>query len=158
LEEVLQNAAASAYHVRAKIFLCNYYDRHRGETAACRGLLESIGGIFEATGGDIKLDQQFCVGVDGWAAEFEHATLGRNGKQYVNKNYRWSHVLRKYERLFARLAGPGADASPRPQQPDRDRGDRGDRDRDGNRDRSQRDSGNRGGRDRNRGRYPRRSR
>jgi len=86
------------------------------------------------------------------------ATLGRNGKQYVNKNYRWSHVLRKYERLFARLAGPGADASPRPQQPDRDRGDRGDRDRDGNRDRSQRDSGNRGGRDRNRGRYPRRSR
>ena len=85
------------------------------------------------------------------------ATLGRNGKQYVNKNYRWSHVLRKYERLFARLAGPGADASPRPpQQPDRDRGDRGDRD--GNRDRGPRDSGGRGGRDRNRGRFPRRSR
>jgi len=85
------------------------------------------------------------------------ATLGRNGKQYVNKNYRWSHVLRKYERLFARLSGPGADASPRPpQQPDRDRGDRGDRD--GNRDRGPRDSGGRGGRDRNRGRFPRRSR
>ena len=29
------------------------------------------------TGGQIELDQQFCIGTDGWAAEFEHATLGR---------------------------------------------------------------------------------
>ena len=38
------------------------------------------------------------------------AALGRNGKQYVNRHYRWSHILRKYERLFTRLAGPGAEA------------------------------------------------
>jgi glycosyltransferase involved in cell wall biosynthesis len=37
------------------------------------------------------------------------AALGRNGKQYVNRHYRWSHIIRKYERLFARLAGPGAE-------------------------------------------------
>jgi hypothetical protein len=28
------------------------------------------------TGGRIDLDQQFCLGADGWAAEWEHATLG----------------------------------------------------------------------------------
>jgi len=31
------------------------------------------------TAGRITLDQQFCIGADGWAAEFEHATLGRPG-------------------------------------------------------------------------------
>jgi glycosyltransferase involved in cell wall biosynthesis len=31
--------------------------------------------------------------------------LGRNGKAYVNANYRWSIILSKYERLFARLQG-----------------------------------------------------
>jgi hypothetical protein len=72
------------------------------------------------------------------------ATMGRNGKQYVNRNYRWSHVLRKYERLFARLAGPGASTAPTPdrqpdRQPDRPR----DRDRDQNRDRGGRDRGDR---------------
>jgi glycosyltransferase involved in cell wall biosynthesis len=46
--------------------------------------------------------------------------LGRNGRQYVNHHYRWSHVIRKYERLFARLAGPVAEAPaerPRPERP-----------------------------------------
>jgi glycosyltransferase involved in cell wall biosynthesis len=38
------------------------------------------------------------------------AALGRNGKLYVNRHYRWSHVIRKYERLFARLAGTAAEA------------------------------------------------
>jgi glycosyltransferase involved in cell wall biosynthesis len=58
--------------------------------------------------------------------------MGRNGQQYVNRHYRWSHVVRKYERLFARLAGPGAETpEPRDRQrePDR-RPPRRDRDRD----------------------------
>src|SRR5262245_59058348 len=47
-----------------------------GDYNGVGGLLESIGALIEATGGDVKLDQQFCVGADGWAAEFEHAALG----------------------------------------------------------------------------------
>ena len=31
--------------------------------------------------------------------------MGRNGRQYVNRNYRWSIILAKYERLFMRLRG-----------------------------------------------------
>jgi glycosyltransferase involved in cell wall biosynthesis len=30
-------------------------------------------------------------------------TLGRNGREYVRRNYRWDVVLGKYERLFARI-------------------------------------------------------
>ena len=45
--------------------------------------------------------------------------MGRNGKAYINRYYRWSTILTKYERLFARLrgqpreAGPGAAQGPR---------------------------------------------
>jgi glycosyltransferase involved in cell wall biosynthesis len=35
--------------------------------------------------------------------------MGRNGKAYVNRNYRWSIILNKYERLFARLRPPARD-------------------------------------------------
>jgi glycosyltransferase involved in cell wall biosynthesis len=31
------------------------------------------------------------------------ATLGRNGRDYVRKNYRWDVVLGKYERIFAKV-------------------------------------------------------
>ena len=31
------------------------------------------------------------------------AALGRNGRDYVRKNYRWDVVLGKYERIFARV-------------------------------------------------------
>jgi glycosyltransferase involved in cell wall biosynthesis len=31
------------------------------------------------------------------------AALGRNGREYVRKNYRWDVVLAKYERLFAKI-------------------------------------------------------
>lgn len=31
------------------------------------------------------------------------SSMGMNGKAYVNQNYRWSMILNKYERLFARL-------------------------------------------------------
>jgi hypothetical protein len=29
--------------------------------------------------------------------------MGRNGKAYVNTHYKWSTILAKYERMFARL-------------------------------------------------------
>jgi glycosyltransferase involved in cell wall biosynthesis len=32
--------------------------------------------------------------------------MGANGRKYVNRHYRWSIILQKYERLFARLRGP----------------------------------------------------
>ena len=33
------------------------------------------------------------------------ATLGKNGRAYIHRNYRWSIVLSKYERLFTRMRG-----------------------------------------------------
>jgi ketosteroid isomerase-like protein len=50
----------------------------QGDHPGLGGLLEALGTIFEMTAGRITLDQQFCIGADGWAAEFEHATLGRS--------------------------------------------------------------------------------
>jgi glycosyltransferase involved in cell wall biosynthesis len=38
--------------------------------------------------------------------------MGRNGKAYVDRHYRWSTILSKYERLFLRLRGPGRDPAP----------------------------------------------
>lgn len=35
--------------------------------------------------------------------------LGRNGRRYVGRNYRWDVILGKYERMFARLRGARAD-------------------------------------------------
>ena len=46
--------------------------------------------------------------------------MGRNGKAYINRHYRWSSILGKYERLFTRLAAAApsrsaiANASARP--------------------------------------------
>ena len=33
------------------------------------------------------------------------AALGRNGRAYVRRNYRWDVILSKYEKMFARLRG-----------------------------------------------------
>jgi ketosteroid isomerase-like protein len=57
-----------------------------GDHAGVGGFLGVIGSFFEATNGQIELEQQFCTGLDGWAAEFEHATLGRNGKTMESRN------------------------------------------------------------------------
>ena len=43
--------------------------------------------------------------------------MGANGKDYVNRHYRWSLVIGKYERLFGRLTGQAAAA----RQEDRER-------------------------------------
>jgi ketosteroid isomerase-like protein len=57
-----------------------------GDHLGPEGILGAIGPVFEATGGDVKLEQQFCVGVDGWAAEWEHAVLGRHGRTLESDN------------------------------------------------------------------------
>jgi glycosyltransferase involved in cell wall biosynthesis len=38
--------------------------------------------------------------------------MGRNGKAYIDRHYRWSTILGKYERLFARLKGQTRDDRP----------------------------------------------
>src|SRR5215207_6409127 len=48
-----------------------------GDHRGLGGLLDVLGSFFEMTDGKIGLDQQFCLAADGWAAEWEHATLGR---------------------------------------------------------------------------------
>ena len=60
-----------------------------GDYRGVGGVLEGIGSLVEMTGGQIDLDQQLCLGTDGWAIEFEYATLGRpggNGSKIVSKN------------------------------------------------------------------------
>ena len=57
-----------------------------GDHLGVAGIFAAIGAVFEATNGDVKLAQQFCVGVDGWAAEWEHAVLGRHGKTLESDN------------------------------------------------------------------------
>ncbi|MGH9223320.1 MAG: nuclear transport factor 2 family protein [Acidimicrobiales bacterium] len=61
------------------------YER-AGDHPGVGGLLDVLGSVFEATNGDVRLDQKFCVGTDGWAAEWEHATFGRNGKTLESDN------------------------------------------------------------------------
>jgi glycosyltransferase involved in cell wall biosynthesis len=41
------------------------------------------------------------------------AAMGRNGRGYVQANYRWEVILGKYDRLIGALTGAGAPAAPR---------------------------------------------
>jgi hypothetical protein len=83
------------------------------------------------------------------------SALGRNGRAYVAHHYNWSHILRKYERMFSALAETPREASDRerfrdqPPPPDRRRPP--DRERDRDRDRN-RDRFRGRGQDRQRGR------
>lgn len=57
-----------------------------GDHKGIGGMLEVFAGLIEATNGDIKLDQKFCVAVDNWVSEWEHSTFGRNGKTLESDN------------------------------------------------------------------------
>jgi glycosyltransferase involved in cell wall biosynthesis len=48
--------------------------------------------------------------------------MGHNGRAYVNRHYRWSTILGKYERMFTRLRGQGDDERERPRFQMRERG------------------------------------
>ena len=58
----------------------------RGDHAGVDGFLEAIGSIFEATNGDVKIEQLFCIGEGSWAAEWERALFGRNGRTLEAEN------------------------------------------------------------------------
>jgi ketosteroid isomerase-like protein len=61
-------------------------DPMAGDHPGLGGFLGVIGSWFEATGGQIELEQQFCVATDDWAAEWEHATLARKGRTLESRN------------------------------------------------------------------------
>jgi ketosteroid isomerase-like protein len=61
-------------------------DPMAGDHPGLGGFLGVVGSWFEATNGQIELEQQFCIGADGWAAEWEHATLGRKGRTMESRN------------------------------------------------------------------------
>lgn len=86
------------------------------------------------------------------------ATMGRNGKAYVNRNYRWSTVLRKYERMFTRLSGRTTETQERDRPPQREAARDQERPREREKGRDQdRNRGQERGRDqRDRGRFRRR--
>lgn len=76
----------------AKIFSDDFVFHLRGPYAMAGdhqglgGFLDALGSLFEATKGQIEIDQKVCLGADGWATEWEHATLGRNGKSLESDN------------------------------------------------------------------------
>lgn len=51
-----------------------------GDHRGVNGFLGVIGNITELTKGDVKLDQQFAIADGDWAAEWERAVFGRDGK------------------------------------------------------------------------------
>lgn len=57
-----------------------------GDHQGLGGFLAVLGWIFEKTNGQIELDTKLCLGTDGWAAEFEHARLGRHGETVGSDN------------------------------------------------------------------------
>jgi ketosteroid isomerase-like protein len=57
-----------------------------GDHVGVDGFLDVIGSIFEATNGDVELEQIFCIGTDGWAVEWERSVLGRNGSSLESQN------------------------------------------------------------------------
>jgi ketosteroid isomerase-like protein len=57
-----------------------------GDHHGVDGFLQAMGAIFELTDGDVKIQQLFCVADGDWAAEWERAVLGRNGKTLESNN------------------------------------------------------------------------
>jgi len=83
---------AQDHDTLAKIFSDDFVFHLRGphpmagDHPGLGGFLGVVGSLFEATNGQIELEQQFCIGADGWAAEWEHATLGRKGRTLESRN------------------------------------------------------------------------
>src|SRR5690348_2481670 len=57
-----------------------------GDYVGVDEFLATIGGIFERTGGNVKIQQLSCLADDEWATEWEHAVLGRNGTTLEAQN------------------------------------------------------------------------
>lgn len=52
-----------------------------GDHRGANGFLSVIGSILEITKGDLKLEQLFAIADGNWAAEWERAFFGRDGKK-----------------------------------------------------------------------------
>ncbi len=57
-----------------------------GDHEGIDGLLAALGAVFEATQGQVELEQRFCIGEGDWAAEWEHARLHRKGRILESDN------------------------------------------------------------------------
>ena len=57
-----------------------------GDHKGVAGFLEALGAVFELTDGDVKIEQLFCQAEGPWAAEWEHAVLGRQGRTLETNN------------------------------------------------------------------------
>lgn len=68
-----------AFHVRGPL-------PQPGDYEGVDGFLGVIGGIFERTAGDVKIEQLSCLADDNWATEWERAVLGRNGDTLEAEN------------------------------------------------------------------------
>src|SRR5262249_34556117 len=60
--------------------------------------VRSNGGLYYANGDEFVECLQLLVRDDRL-----RSALGRNGREYIRRHYRWDVVLGKYERLFARI-------------------------------------------------------
>jgi len=60
--------------------------------------VRSNGGLYYADRDEFVEALKLLVGDIGL-----RAALGRNGRDYIRRDYRWDVVLGKYERLFARI-------------------------------------------------------
>jgi len=57
-----------------------------GDHRGVDGFLDALGAIFQLTDGDVKIEQLFCTAEGQWAAEWEQAVFGRNGKTLEANN------------------------------------------------------------------------
>lgn len=83
-----------------------------GDHTGVAGFLEAMGAIFELTDGDVKIEQLFCIADGRWAAEWEHAVLGRNGRTLETKNmFVYEFVGDRIADLWMICAAPAEHAS-----------------------------------------------
>lgn len=68
-----------AFHVRGPL-------PRAGDHSGVDGFLGVLGTIVEQTGGDVELQQLFCIADDRWGAEWERAVLGRGDRTLEAEN------------------------------------------------------------------------
>ena len=83
-----------------------------GDYRGVSGFLDTIGGIFEKTAGEVKIEQLCCLADGDWATEWEHAVLGRNGASLdVNNSFVYRFRDGRIAEMWMLCAAPSAAAS-----------------------------------------------
>ncbi len=94
-----------ALHVRGALPIA-------GDYAGVDGLLGALGVLFELTGGNIKLEQLFCVGTGDWAAEWEHAMLTVDGRTLtINNGFIYRFEADRIAEMWFLSAAPAESAA-----------------------------------------------